>query len=116
MTTAVHVSQDETRLHEEICRIAPSIFACGLAAGSSGNIRVRLGDCWLIAPTNASPGRLLPEQRSKLDRDGRHISGNPPSNEAVLHRAMYAARTGCRAIVHGRRSSAQPDSRAQFPD
>ena len=100
MTTANHAHRNESQLREEICRTALSIFERGLTAGSSGNISVRLGDGWLITPTNASLGRLVPEQLSKLDRDGRHIAGDPPSKEAVLHRAMYAARTGSCAIVH----------------
>jgi len=100
MTVAVYVQGDETRLREDVCRTAASIFERGLTAGSSGNISVRLGDGWLVTPTHASLGRLAPERLSKLDGDGRHVSGDPPSKEAVLHRAMYAARPTARAIVH----------------
>ena len=61
---------------------------------------MRLADGWLITPTNASFGRLLPGRLSRLDADGQHVSGDAPSKEAVLHRAMYAERPAARAIVH----------------
>ncbi len=100
MTVAMHVQGEETRLREHICRTAASLFERGLTAGSSGNISARLGVGWLVTPTNASLGRLAPDRLSKLDGDGRHRSGDAPSKEAILHRAMYAARPGSQAIIH----------------
>jgi ribulose-5-phosphate 4-epimerase/fuculose-1-phosphate aldolase len=100
MSAAIHADPEESRSREEICRIALSIFDRGLTAGSSGNISVRLNDGWLVTPTNSSLGRLDPERLSKLDEAGRHVSGDAPSKEAVLHRAMYTERPSARAIVH----------------
>lgn len=100
MSAAVQAGSEEARAREEICRTALSIFDRGLTAGSSGNISVRLDDGWLVTPTNASLGRLDPARLSKLDAVGRHVSGDPPSKEAFLHRAMYAERPSARAIVH----------------
>ncbi len=100
MTAAAHIHGDESRSREAVCQVGASIFERGLTAGSSGNVSVRLEDGWLITPTNASLGRLAPERLSKLNADGRHVSGDAPSKEGVLHRAMYAARPGAQAIVH----------------
>jgi ribulose-5-phosphate 4-epimerase/fuculose-1-phosphate aldolase len=90
----------ETRLREEIVTLGRSIFDRGLTAGSSGNISARLDDGWLMTPTNACLGRLDPARLSKLDKDGRLVSGDPPTKEAVLHRAMYDERPKSGAIVH----------------
>jgi ribulose-5-phosphate 4-epimerase/fuculose-1-phosphate aldolase len=90
----------EAKLREEICRIGASIFARGLTAGSSGNISARLGDGWLMTPTNASLGRLDPAQLSRLDADGRLVSGDKPTKESFLHRVMYEERPGAGAVVH----------------
>ncbi|HLW93580.1 MAG TPA: 3-oxo-tetronate 4-phosphate decarboxylase [Roseiarcus sp.] len=90
----------ENRLRAEICAFGLSLFERGLSAGSSGNISVRTQDGYLITPTNSSLGRLDPARLSKLDRDGRLISGDPPSKEAVLHLAVYARRPSAGAIVH----------------
>ena len=90
----------EAQQREEICAIGQSIFARGLTAGSSGNISVRTKDGWLMTPTNASLGRLDPARLSKLDRDGRLISGDPPTKESVLHRVMYEERPDSGAVVH----------------
>jgi ribulose-5-phosphate 4-epimerase/fuculose-1-phosphate aldolase len=100
MSAAIQAAPEEARTREEICRIALSIFDRGLTAGSSGNISVRLPDGWLVTPTNASLGRLDPARISKLDDAGRHVSGDPPSKEAFLHRAMYEERPSATAIVH----------------
>ncbi|HQD84721.1 MAG TPA: class II aldolase/adducin family protein, partial [Quisquiliibacterium sp.] len=83
------MSADEHRLREEIVAFGQSLFARGLSAGSSGNISVRLDDGWLLTPTNACLGTLDPARLSKLDDQGRLLSGDPPSKEAFLHRAMY---------------------------
>ena len=90
----------EARLREDIVRFGRSLFERGLTAGSSGNISVRLDDGWLLTPTNASLGALDPARLAKLDWDGRPISGDAPSKEAFLHRALYEARDGAGAIVH----------------
>jgi ribulose-5-phosphate 4-epimerase/fuculose-1-phosphate aldolase len=43
---------------------------------------------------------LDPARLSELDGDGKHVSGDPPSKEAFLHRAVYDRRHGAGAIVH----------------
>jgi ribulose-5-phosphate 4-epimerase/fuculose-1-phosphate aldolase len=91
---------NENRLREEIVEFGRSIFERGLTAGSSGNISARVDDGWLLTPTNACLGRLDPARIAKLDWGGRHISGDAPSKEAVLHRSMYEERGGAGAIVH----------------
>lgn len=91
----------ETRLREDICRLARSLFERGLTPGSSGNISVRLDDGgWLVTPTNASLGSLDPARLSRLDAEGRLISGDAPTKEMPLHGALYDTRDGARAIVH----------------
>ena len=102
MSIAIHTSADENRLREQIVDFGKSLFERGLSAGSSGNLSVRLNnsDGWLLTPTNASLGRLDPARLSKLDWDGNLQSGDAPSKEAFLHRAMYRERAGAGAIVH----------------
>ena len=97
---AVQTGGEESRLREEICALGRSIFERGLTAGSSGNLSVRLDGGWLFTPTNVSLGRLDPARLSKLDDAGRLVSGDPPSKEAVLHRAVYEERRQARAVVH----------------
>jgi ribulose-5-phosphate 4-epimerase/fuculose-1-phosphate aldolase len=90
----------EAALREEICRLGQSIFARGLTAGSSGNISVRLADGFLMTPTNVSLGRLDPARLSKLDAAGKLVSGDAPTKESFLHRAMYEERGKAGAVVH----------------
>ncbi|MBA9033004.1 aldolase [Rhizobium leguminosarum] len=91
----------EARLREEICRHGRSLFERGLTPGSSGNISLRLGDGgWLVTPTNASLGFLDPARISRLDAEGRLLSGDKPTKEIPLHTALYDTRGSARAIVH----------------
>ena len=90
----------ESRLREEICRLGESLFTRGLTFGSAGNISVRLEGGWLMTPTNVSLGRLDPARLAKLDANGKLVSGDPPTKETFLHRAMYSERPQATAVVH----------------
>lgn len=91
---------NESALREQIVAFGRSIFDRGLTSGSSGNISVRLDDGWLLTPTNSCLGRLDPARLSRLDDDGRHLSGDLPSKELFLHHAVYRERAGAGAVVH----------------
>ena len=91
----------EAKLREAICRYGKSLYDRGLTPGSSGNISLRLDDGgWLVTPTNASLGFLDPAAISRLDANGRLVSGDAPTKEIPLHTALYDTRSGARAIVH----------------
>ena len=91
----------ETRVREEICRLGRSLFERGLTPGSSGNISVKLDDGGtIVTPTNASLGFLDPVKLTRLDADGRLVSGDAPTKEVPLHSALYQTRGTARAIVH----------------
>jgi len=90
----------ESDLREQIVLLGKSLFDRGLTMGSSGNISVRLEDSWLMTPTNACLGQLDPARISRVDANGRHIDGDPPTKETFLHMAMYAERPVDQAVVH----------------
>ena len=92
---------EETRLREDICVLAKSMFDRGLTCGSSGNISARLSDgTVLVTPTGRAMGFLDPARISRLDADFRLISGDPPTKETPLHTAFYDTRAGTGAVVH----------------
>ncbi len=91
----------ETRLRDQIALTGQSLFGRGLTPGSSGNISARLPDGgWIMTPTNASLGSLDPARLARLDAGGRHVGGDAPTKEAILHLAMYGERAGAGAVVH----------------
>ena len=90
----------ETALREAIVRYGRSMFERGLTFGSSGNISAQLDDGWLMTPTNLALDRLDPARLSKLDGDGRLLSGDAPTKESFLHIAMYRERAAATAVVH----------------
>ena len=90
----------ETRIRDEIARLAKSMFDRGLTFGSSGNISVRVDDGWLMTPTGSSMGNIDPARISKLDDSGNLVSGDKPTKETFLHIAMYEERPQTGAVVH----------------
>ena len=90
---------NENALREQIAEVGASLYERGLAHGSAGNISVRLDDGWLMTPTNSCLGRLDPARISRLDAEGRLLSGDKPSKETFLHIAMYRERSAG-AVVH----------------
>ena len=97
---AAAMSSTKPRSRDAICALGAKLAARGLCPGTSGNISVRIADGWLMTPTNSSLGELDPAQLSKLDRNGKHVGGDPPTKEALLHRSVYDVRPKDGAIVH----------------
>jgi ribulose-5-phosphate 4-epimerase/fuculose-1-phosphate aldolase len=91
---------NEKELREAMVLIGKSLYDRGLAHGSAGNISVKLVDGWLMTPTNSCLGRLDPARISRLDQNGKLLSGDKPSKETFLHIAMYQERAQTGAVVH----------------
>ena len=93
---------NESKLREQICIFASSMYNRGLTHGSTGNISVRLdSDNILVTPTGSSFGRLDPNQIVKVTKDGEFIGSSSPTKELPLHQAFYETR-GMKsgAVVH----------------
>jgi ribulose-5-phosphate 4-epimerase/fuculose-1-phosphate aldolase len=90
----------EAELRRQLAELAKSLFDRGYSVGTAGNISVRLPDGYLMTPTNSCLGRLDPARISKLGADWSHRSGDIPSKEVFLHRAVLTARPEAGAVVH----------------
>jgi ribulose-5-phosphate 4-epimerase/fuculose-1-phosphate aldolase len=90
----------ENDIREKMIVHGKSLFDRRYTCGGSGNMSARLADGVLVTPTNSCLGRLEKDRISKLDGDGKLISGDPPSKEWVLHLAIYRARPDAGAVVH----------------
>jgi ribulose-5-phosphate 4-epimerase/fuculose-1-phosphate aldolase len=91
---------DEAALRGQLVELGRSLFERGYSVGTAGNISVRLPDGYLMTPTNSCLGRLDPARISRLGADWAHLSGDRPSKEVFLHRAVLAARPEAGAVVH----------------
>jgi ribulose-5-phosphate 4-epimerase/fuculose-1-phosphate aldolase len=91
---------DEAALRAQLAALGASLFARGYSVGTAGNISVRLPDGFLMTPTNSCLGRLDPARISKLAPDFSHVSGDKPSKEVFMHRAVLTARPDAGAVVH----------------
>lgn len=92
---------NDSKLREDICFWARSMFDRGLTGGASGNISARTEDGeLLVTPTGSSFGRLDPARLSRFDAQGRHVDGDRPTKEMPLHAAFYETRKSAGAVVH----------------
>ena len=91
---------DEAALRAQLAALGASLFARGYSVGTAGNISVRLPDGYLMTPTNSCLGRLDPARISKLAPDFSSVSGDKPSKEVFMHRAVLTARPDAGAVVH----------------
>lgn len=90
----------ESNLRERMVELGASLYDRGLTPGSSGNLSARLDDGFLLTPTNSCLGRLDPARITRLDAQGRVISGDKPSKESFLHLSMYRERPSSGAVAH----------------
>ena len=86
------MAPSENQLRDQMAELGKSLYDRGLAHGSAGNISVKLADGYLLSPTNSCLGRLDPAKISRLDGNGKLVSGDAPSKEAFLHLGMYGER------------------------
>lgn len=84
---------NESLARDEICRIGKSLFDRGYVHSTAGNISVALdaddGGGFLITPTDACLGFLLPAKLAKLDNNLLQISGDRASKTILLHQQIY---------------------------
>ena len=94
----------EVQAREEICRVGRSLFERGYVHATAGNISVRLGEGFLITPTDACLGFLQADKIAKVGFDGQQISGDRASKTLALHRRIYEAAcetdADTRCVIH----------------
>ena len=91
---------EEEIAREQLCGTVKSLFERGLTHCSTVNISVCVDDGgWLMTPTGSLLGTWNSAKISKLNVNGRHLSGDKPTSEAFLHATMYDQRPTSRAVV-----------------
>lgn len=92
---------NEAQLRQQMVDLARSMFERGYATGGAGNLSIKLPNGQFLAtPTGSSFGRLIADELSIVDKEGKHISGKRPSKEVAFHLAIYEKDPECNAIVH----------------
>ncbi len=94
------MSGGDAAMRDAVCALGRSIYERGLTHGSTGNVSVRTPAGFLLTPTGASLGALDPARLSVLDAGGRHVGGDAPTKEALLHLAMYRERPSDHGVIH----------------
>ena len=91
-------------LSQEICRVGKSLYDRGYVHGSTGNISVRIpedvGGGFLITPTDACLGFLIPSKLALIDGEGVQVSGERASKTLALHRRIYSSAPKAMCVIH----------------
>ena len=87
-------------LYADLIAVARALQPAGLNKGTSGNVSVRDGDCFLITPTGLAYDTLTPDDIPRMALDGSWTGKRKPSSEWRFHRDLYAARPEVGAVVH----------------
>ena len=106
---------------EDLAQTLRQIYDLDLTTTSGGNLSLLDDDgvIW-ITPAGIDKGELRPDQVAQveaLDSDTENQDTPPPSSELPFHRAIYAARSDLRAVIHAHPVSLVAFSIAQtIPD
>lgn len=92
--------ESEHALRAAICRVGASLHARGYAHATAGNISVRIGDGYLITPTDACLGTLEPQRLAAVDAHGQQTGGDRASKTLALHRRIYEAAPEAGCVIH----------------
>lgn len=96
------MSNAESSLRIDLCRIAHRVHAAGFVGGSDGNVSARLADDrFLVSASATCLGTLTPEELVVINAEGDVVDGDRrASSERWMHLAAYSQRTDIRAIIH----------------
>ena len=87
-------------LRADLIASARALQPAGLNKGTSGNVSVRDGDCFLITPTGLAYDTLAPDDIPRMALDGTWTGKRKPSSEWRFHRDLYATRPEVGAVLH----------------
>ncbi len=86
---------------KEVARFMRRLYKKGLTTSLGGNISKRVGDHFLITPTEVDKGTMKAKHIIILDRDGNNITTwLNPSRETSMHLQIYKDHPTINAIVH----------------
>jgi L-fuculose-phosphate aldolase len=96
------LSEEESRIRGELCRIGKRLYERHLTSGAGGSISARTSkNEVLIKPSGFSLADMMPEHVVKLNLKGEVLEGKyPPSSDAPWHLMIYERRPEVNAIVH----------------
>jgi methylthioribulose-1-phosphate dehydratase len=85
----------------EILSVGRRLDARGLAPATTGNYSVRLDNGHIaVTVSGRHKGRLVADDVTQIDLDGRALGTQAPSAEAVLHAALYRLYETIHAVLH----------------
>lgn len=91
----------EWKARSDLLAAGKMVYDKGNLVAKDGNLSVRLPDGnILITCTGCCKGDMTMAQITKIDPEGRVLSGDPPARDYRMHLAVYKERDDIRGIVH----------------
>lgn len=90
----------ENAARELVVDVVRRLEGMGFNHGNSGNVSVRFKNGFLITPTGANAGNLIPDRLVKLNGKEEVIGKGIPSSEWQMHAEILKAFPDAHAVVH----------------
>lgn len=94
------MNSDSSAARHALIDAAQTMAARGLAAGTSGNVSMRVAEGILITPSAVPYDTLTPNMLPLLRQDGTYEGAFRPSSEWRFHLDIYLARPEVGGVVH----------------
>lgn len=88
---------------EQIVLYSKRLYATGMVSVFEGNISMRIGDTYIITPTQTDKSILTPDMLVEFTENGEILNtgcGKRPSSEWKMHIHAYNVRNDVNAIIH----------------
>lgn len=86
---------------KDIVQVGKELYDKGLLVGTDGNISIRTGENEvLITASGLCKGKMQVQHVTKVDMDGKILSGQKPARDIRMHLAVYKLKPDIKAVVH----------------
>jgi L-fuculose-phosphate aldolase len=91
----------QAALRRDLVQVGRLLYERGHVMGREGNLSARAAGGFLVTPSGACKGLLVPEDLLLVEESGRVLTGRArPSSEWALHREIYRLRPETGAVCH----------------
>lgn len=93
--------QTQEQYKRDIVEVGKLLYEKGLLVGTDGNISIRVGENEiLITASGFCKGKLETKHITKVDLEGKVLSGMKPARDIRMHLAVYREKPEIKAVVH----------------
>ena len=94
---------EKNEVKREIVEYSKRLYSAGMVSVFEGNVSAKMGDMFIITPTQTDKSILTEDMLVEIDFSGNILNpecGKRPSSEWKMHAEAYRVREDVKAIIH----------------